>query len=161
MTLIPNPLCAVGAHGWYHPDWVGDFYPDEMPPEWRLSYYNHTFTCCYLDYAEWAQQDEATLAQWVDDTLPRFRLVLQAPALPLSVQDSVSLAILAPRLGVLADAAGLSEQIIWLPDEPDWRQLAMQVQARAAQGVPSYVLSRESRLSQLQQAVTLVDVLGY
>ena len=161
MTQIPNTYCAVGAHGWDHADWVGDFYPDDMPAEWRLSYYSHTFNCCYLDYADWSQQSEATLAQWVDDTLPRFRLVLQAPAVPLSAQDNARLAILAPRLGVLADAASASEHILWLADEPDWRQLATQLQARAAHGVTSYVLSRESRLSLLQQAVTLVGVLGY
>lgn len=158
---IPNTLCAVGAHGWNHADWVGDFYPDDMPAEWRLGYYSHTFSCCYLDYAEWAQQDEATLAQWVADTLPRFRLVLQVPAVPLSAYDHARLAILAPRLGVLADAASASAQILWLADETDWRQLATQLQARAARGVASYVLSRESRLSPLQQAVTLVDVLGF
>lgn len=161
MMQIPNSLCAVGAHGWDHADWVGAFYPDDLPAEWRLGYYSHTFTCCYLDYADWAQQDEATLAQWVDDTLPRFRLVLQAPVAALSAQDAARLAILAPRLGLLVDATQPSAQILWLADEPDWRQLAAQLQARAAQGLTSYVLSRESRLSPLQQAVTLLDVLGY
>lgn len=161
MTKTPNHLCHVGALGWDHDDWVGSFYPSDLPPEWRLSYYNHFFTCCYLDYPAWSGQTQTTLAQWVEDTLPRFRFVLERPGGALSGADAARLALLAPRVGLAATEADLAAQVLWLPAAPDLRRLSGQLQARAAAGAPCYLVSREHDLASLRQAGTLVEILGY
>ncbi len=161
MTNSPNYTCYVGARGWEHEDWVGNFYPDDLPADWRLTYYNNFFTCCYLGYSAWAQQPEATLLQWLDDTLPRFRFVLETPA-SLSEADRVRLAILAPRTGLADTAAALQASCMWLPDVPDWRALPAQIQQRAqTPGTPCYLISRTQAVADLQQAITLLEILGY
>lgn len=161
MTDSPEYMCYVGARGWQHEDWAGSFYPDDLPADWRLAYYNHFFTCGYLDYQDWAQQTETTLAQWLTDTLPRFRLVLETPA-SLSDADRARLAILAPRTGLTGSAAKLRESCLWLPSVPDWRALSTQIQQRAqTPGVPCYLISQSLAVADLQQAVTLVEILGY
>jgi hypothetical protein len=161
MTNPPSYTCYIGARGWEHEDWVGNFYPDDLPADWRLTYYNNFFTCCYLGYSAWAQQPEATLVQWLDDTLPRFRFVLETPA-RLSEADRVRLAILAPRTGLADTAAALQAYCLWLPSAPDWRALSAQIQQRAqTPGMPCYLISQTQAVADLQQAMTLLEILGY
>ena len=33
----------IGACDWRYPRWVGDFYPDDLPEDWRLGYYGNEF----------------------------------------------------------------------------------------------------------------------
>ncbi len=161
MTDSPNYTCYVGAQGWDHEGWAGSFYPDDLPADWRLTYYNNFFTCCYLGYPAWAQQPEATLVQWLDDTLPRFRLVLETPA-SLSESDRARLAILAPRTGLADTPIALQSACLWLPQVPDWRALSAQIQQRAqTPGTPCYLISRTHAVADLQQAMTLLEILGY
>ena len=161
MTDSPNYTCYVGALGWEHEDWIGNFYPDDLPADWRLTYYNNFFTCCYLHYAAWGPQPEATLAQWLADTLPGFRLVLEMPA-SLSAADRSRLEILAPRTGLTDSAAALQAACMWLPAAPDWRTLSAQIQQCAqTPGMPCYLISQTQTVADLQQAVTLLEILGY
>lgn len=161
MTDSPNYTCYVGAQGWDHEGWAGSFYPDDLPADWRLTYYNNFFTCCYLGYPAWAQQPEATLVQWLDDTLPRFRFVLETPA-SLSESDRARLAILAPRTGLADTPIALQSACLWLPQVPDWRALSAQIQQRAqTPGTPCYLISRTHAVADLQQAMTLLEILGY
>jgi len=161
MTDSPNYTCYVGAQGWDHEGWAGSFYPDDLPADWRLTYYNNFFTCCYLGYPAWAQQPEATLVQWLDDTLPRFRFVLETPA-SLSESDRARLAILAPRTGLADTSIALQSACLWLPQVPDWRALSAQIQQRAqTPGTPCYLISRTHAVADLQQAMTLLEILGY
>ena len=161
MTNSPSYPCYVGARGWEHEDWVGSFYPQDLPADWRLTYYNNFFTCCYLDYPAWAQQSEATLMQWVADILPRFRFVLEVPA-GLSEHDHARLAILAPRTGLQDTSAGLLTSCLWLPEAPDWRALSTQIQQRLqTPGTPCYLVSQTHAVADLQQAMILLEILGY
>ncbi len=34
-----RPAFHVLAVGWDHPAWQGSFYPDDLPADWRLTYY--------------------------------------------------------------------------------------------------------------------------
>ncbi len=44
----------MGSAGWERRHWEGAFYPEDLPPEWRLGYYSQVFDCVYLSYAKWA-----------------------------------------------------------------------------------------------------------
>jgi uncharacterized protein YecE (DUF72 family) len=76
MHNSPTYRCHVGSAGWNHADWVGIFYPEDLPPEWELTFYNNVFSCVYLDYEDWSGRSNAELSAWVDDTHDRFRFVL-------------------------------------------------------------------------------------
>jgi len=43
----------LGAAGWQHASWQGDFYPDGLPEEWRLGFYGNEFRLVLLPAAEW------------------------------------------------------------------------------------------------------------
>jgi uncharacterized protein YecE (DUF72 family) len=40
---LSEHVVLIGACGWQHNDWTGEFYPDDLPEEWRLGYYAHEY----------------------------------------------------------------------------------------------------------------------
>ena len=146
-------LVLVGAVGWLHPAWEGGFYPDDLPADWRLSYYNTQFQAVYLPAPFWQAASPATWAAWLDDTLEGFRFVLE-PGDPARVEPA------SPRV-VLATPAWQAQHVWWLDETPDLRRLGQRISQQAATGEPLYVLSRSGDLALMKQASTLKQVMGY
>ncbi|MCE5181390.1 MAG: hypothetical protein LLG15_06275 [Betaproteobacteria bacterium] len=143
----------VGSAGWEHPQWQGCFYPEELPPEWRLTFYNTAFTCVYLGYAEWSECDLKALSGWVDDTLASFRFVLERNPAGLSAGDEARLAVLAPRI----DPPG--GRIVWLERDLDLKKLADELQLLAGSSAPIYLISRDHGLEAMNRVKTLLEIM--
>ncbi len=151
--MTPAPLVLVGAAGWAHPAWRSGFYPGELPDDWLLSYYNTQFQAVYLPAAVWQNADEATWAQWLDDTQDGFCFVLEPG-------DAVSLKPASERV-LLATPAWEAAHVWWLDEAPDLRLLAQRITQQAATGEPLFVFSRSGNLALMEQANTLRQVMGY
>lgn len=160
MNATPNTYyCHLGAIGWDKPEWVGSFYPEDMPPEWRLSFYNTHFSCVYLPYVLWHRVSVDELARWRDDTLERFRFLLEPPPDGATPEDAARLAALAPKALLAAPREGPA--ILWLEPGVDLKALAQALQARVAAGESVHVISLSGDYPQLEQMHTLLEVLGY
>lgn len=168
MDQGPSYRCYLGAAGWDHPTWTGVFYPEDLPPEWRLAFYSTVFSCVYLSYAEWAGRDVPMLAGWVEDTSPQFRFVLEANPAGTTSADVLRLEALAPRLGpLLGDArwqppagGAPSGEVLWLDAFTDLKYLAGVLQQRAQPEWPVYLVGRSGRLEELNRAKVLLGLLG-
>lgn len=154
MEKSENYQFYVGSVGWEHPQWEGGFYPDELPPEWRLTFYNTAFSCVYLAYEEWSGCDLQTLHAWVEDTLEQFRFVLEPNPAGLSGGDKARLEVLAPRIDPL------DGQVVWLEIRPDLRRLAGELKKLAGHTGPVYLISRDSDLDAMNQVKTLLEIMG-
>lgn len=152
MGKSPTYKFYIGSAGWEHPEWNGRFYPAELPPEWRLVFYNTAFPCVYLAYDEWAGRDLQTLAGWVEDTQERFRFVLEANPEGIADADKARLEVLAPRM-----AEG---RVVWLEGSPDLKKLARVLQGLAASQEPAYLISRDHDLETMNRVKTLLEVMG-
>ena len=146
-------LVFVGALNWDHPAWRGRLYPDDLPEDWLLSYYNTQFQAVYLPAAVWQAVSEATWAQWLDDTQDGFRFVLEAG-------DAAAVPPVSPRV-LLATPEWTAAHVWWLDDAPDMRALAQRITQQAATGEPLFVFSRSGNLGQLEQVKTLKQIMGY
>jgi len=69
----------IGACGWSHSDWCADFYPQDLPVEWRLSYYANEFPVVLVTAAEW-NLAEADATHWCEDTDASFHFVVEITA---------------------------------------------------------------------------------
>lgn len=67
----------VAAHGWHYPDWHGDFYPDDLPEDWRLAYYGNEFRAVVVPAAYWETVDSVEVERWVEDTREQFTFYLE------------------------------------------------------------------------------------
>ena len=58
----------IGAKGWNHENWQGQFYPDDIPDDWRLTYYANEFQTVLVPESDWVNSDNDSIEQWLDDT---------------------------------------------------------------------------------------------
>ena len=158
MHTPPTYRCNLGAIGWEHDAWYGAFYPEDLPPAWRLTFYNTEFECTYLPYTIWSRETPETLTQWHEDTLERFRFLLEPAHGPVSVEDAARLAALGEK--ALLAVAHAGPAIVWLEPEANLKQLAQTIQEQALVS-PLYIFSVSGNYPQLEQTRTLLEVLGY
>jgi uncharacterized protein YecE (DUF72 family) len=144
----------LGAVGWAHPEWEGNFYPEDLPEEWQLPFYNTQFRCVYLPYELWRKASDEEVAAWLYETQDGFRFVLQLPE-----KADEETRRLAKRFG----ERGIPEQqidLFWLGGESDLRDLAKHMQKAAQMDSPLFLISRDGALTQLRQLGELMEVLG-
>lgn len=76
---------ALGAIEWRHENWQGNFYPDDLPEDWQLSYYSNEFQCVMLPESGWVPGSGYDCSDWLDEINESFRFYL---CLPESVSDT-------------------------------------------------------------------------
>jgi hypothetical protein len=67
----------VIARDWDRPDWYGAFYPEDLPEDWRLTYFANAFESVLVPAAVWQKAALGRLAQWAGDVPPRFCFYLE------------------------------------------------------------------------------------
>jgi hypothetical protein len=65
-------LAAVGLEG---PGWDSEYYPDDLPEDWRLGYYANEYPGVLIPAAVWAEDPD--VAQWLEDVSEGFVFYLQ------------------------------------------------------------------------------------
>ncbi len=60
-------IILIGTYGWQYPEWSQVFYPDDLPNDWQLAYYGNEYPLVVIP-AEYWQQGEQTVEQWLEDT---------------------------------------------------------------------------------------------
>ncbi|HED17389.1 MAG TPA: hypothetical protein ENI64_11325 [Gammaproteobacteria bacterium] len=77
--MLMDSRLEIGSAGWQYPSWSENFYDEELPPEWRLTFYSNEFRFCVIPWSDWGSASQETLEQWADDIEPPFRFFLQIP----------------------------------------------------------------------------------
>jgi hypothetical protein len=147
-----DAVVYIGAVNWDHAAWHGAFYPDDLPEDWLLSYYNTQFDAVYLPASIWQGVSEPTWAHWLNDTQDRFCFVLEAAG-------SATLKPVSDRV-LLATPEWEADHVWWLDEAPDLRALAQRITRQASAGEPLFVFSRRADIGLLQQASDLKQVMG-
>jgi uncharacterized protein YecE (DUF72 family) len=78
----------IGARGWEHADWAPDFYPEELPADWRFCYYSNRLRAVLVPGEAWAGVDAAVVESWRAESDPGFRFVLELPSTIVFAADS-------------------------------------------------------------------------
>ena len=145
----------LGAVGWNHPGWPEAFYPEEMPEDWRLAFYNTQFRCVYLDRAAWADRAPELWAQWAEETQEAFRFVLEASG--SAATDAAAAAAFGGRAVVVASAQ--DPRLLWFDAAGDLRVLAARLREEGG-GEAVYLISRDADIERLEQVRTVLDLMG-
>jgi len=95
----------IGAYGWKHDSWSGGFYPDDLPPDWQLTYYSNAFNCVLVPVEYWCQQEMPDCEEWLENVHDEFRFHIACDerlveCVPLEDIET-SLKILKPALASL------------------------------------------------------------
>jgi hypothetical protein len=149
MNEFSETRILLGSLGWSWPGWVDNFYPQDMPPEWRLAYYNTQFDCVFVPSVQWLGVANAELEQWREDTREQFLFLLE---------DGDGGDIPQPLQGRAVRTAAQNERILWFDAQSEIKQLADDI--RTMQEGTCFLLSRDGDLSQLERVRTLLELLG-
>ncbi|MCF7994218.1 MAG: hypothetical protein K9L88_05205 [Chromatiaceae bacterium] len=98
----------VTCRGWWDLADSDLFYPEDLPQDWRLSYFANSFRAALLPAALWTDADPQTAAQWYDDVPPGFRFAAEQSLTPSQATQArrhpLVPAELEQRLGAKLDA---------------------------------------------------------
>ncbi len=98
----------IGTQGWDHPNWQNNFYPDDLPGEWQLTYYSNEIPVVYVPTeSDW----QANVSAMLEDTHDKFRFIvgLQASAAGIGVEQHAALTALSEKLlGVILQVDAVS-----------------------------------------------------
>ena len=72
-----SPGVHLFARGWEHAFWSGGFYPEDLPDEWRLTYYANEFGGVLVPAERWQAADETVLHEWIDDVHEKFLFYIE------------------------------------------------------------------------------------
>ena len=68
----------IGAAGWENEKWIGGFYPQDLPEDWRFGYYTNRLRSVLVPASLWQSTDvENYVNTMLEDLYPEFRMVLQ------------------------------------------------------------------------------------
>ena len=92
----------LGARGWQHPGWATDFYPDDLPEDWQLSYYANEFHALLLPLSTLRSLD-CEPAELIDEVPEGFRFYLLDDLQCSAEQRAEQAAVFQPCLGGVID----------------------------------------------------------
>lgn len=72
-----NIELAIAAYGWSHSSWNGNFYPDDLPEDWHLSFYSNEFRAVVAPASAWSGFDPVEVERWMEDTPGEFTFYLE------------------------------------------------------------------------------------
>lgn len=144
----------IASLGWDHAAWSGAFYPDDLPPEWRLAYYANEFRAVVVPAALWRGADAGTAAQWAADTAEGFRFLLEAAA---GAPAAALVQALGDRYAGMAGPGGLA--VARWEGGVDARALRGLIESLPADGV-LLVAGEPPSLEALRAAQTLAQLMG-
>ncbi|WP_319557995.1 hypothetical protein [Thiomicrorhabdus sp.] len=144
---------TLGAKGWQRENWLGTFYPDDMPEEWQLDYYANEFRALLVPFFVWSQWDDEQIEE-IDGALENpFACCFELLDLP-DIEVTRKLESLKTVLGSRAFA------VVLRSDEVDLQKLDQDVA-----GLPVTLVAKQSALPgwqwQYNGAIVSGQLLGY
>jgi len=68
----------IGTSGWIYSDWVGVFYPENLPPKDKLKYFSKHFKTAEINYSFYHLPRPSTYQNWYNQTSPDFIFAVKA-----------------------------------------------------------------------------------
>ncbi len=84
--MIHDKAIRVGACDWDHACWQEDFYPGDLPVDWRLSYYANAFSAVLVPEVRW-RAEGVDFEQWAEDVPDGFRFYFLTSGLDIDSEN--------------------------------------------------------------------------
>ncbi len=76
------------VYGWEHPSWNTQYYPEDLPAEWKFGYFANEHMGVIVPREVWQNEDWAVIDEWFEDAHDNFAWVIEFDG---SVQDQIAL----------------------------------------------------------------------
>ncbi len=117
-----NKTIFVGSRGVSHPTWCESFYPDDLPLEWRLSYYSNEFRALLLLQDDINSSSSEEVIEWLDDLDDDFKLLYELKFDSFTALSSLPIELVRRLQGVVCSVTTIQlelllKQTVLLPAE--------------------------------------------
>jgi hypothetical protein len=167
MTQCNAERLHVGVVGWCRPAWCQAYYPEDLPPEWRLAYLANDADCLWLAADDLAGLDPGAFAAAWDESGGGLEVYCEAgsacEALAAVVGDA--LAVFEPvsgdgTEGLWCEAGGPRHVARWVLEAFDLRAARARIE-RLPTSVTAVCLDGPAGApARLRALRTLLDLLG-
>lgn len=147
----------VGAVGWDHAHWQDNYYPDDLPAEWRLGFYANEFPTVLVPQQQW-QEHWQQLADWAEDVPDEFLFYLQGNA--SDVQQAHIQQQLGNRFAGMVTAAQTDIALIHY-NEQGLRQWREWLEQNGSQLQAVFLCDPALSIKQLSDFKSLVELMGF
>ena len=96
MMKNAKPEIRVGARGWDFEQWGGEFYPDDLPEDWRFSFYSNDFQTVLVPASYLLKFSLDDWSESIEDTGKEFWFYIE-------IEESASWQEIEPYLRVFSD----------------------------------------------------------
>jgi len=96
MMKRAKPEIRVGARGWQFKEWGKEFYPDDLPQDWRFSYYSNEFNAVLIPYEYLSNYSLEDWQEWKEDTAKDFYFYVE-------ISESAQWSNIKPYLQILGE----------------------------------------------------------
>ncbi len=72
-------IILIGTYGWQHAQWDGEFYPDDLPVEWKIGYYGNEYPVVVVPNSYW-QFGSEQYSEWLDESDDSLKFICEWPA---------------------------------------------------------------------------------
>ncbi len=115
---LSEHIILIGAYGWQSPQWDGEFYPDDLPIEWKIGYYGNEFQIVVVPNEYWSSSPDQ-FQEWLDESDDALRFICEWPATGAINGDyeqaKQGITLLGERV------AAVLVPITQMPTEPEWQ----------------------------------------
>ncbi len=101
----------IGAEGWLHESWHGDFYPEGLPEDWRLDFYSQQFKCVLVAEKQWLSWEKSQLEEIAES------LAGESFTLVFKLIQNVTAENLNRLKNIIASLAGVSIRLLINPSQ--------------------------------------------
>lgn len=145
-----------GLVGWDDQD--KGFYPEDLPEDWHLAFYNTQFRCVYLPLERWIKASDKDFDIWLTETNESFRFILESPNIQTEKASQLIQGLIQrDSERILFDS---SVDVTWVENHQDLRELASLMQTALERSRPLYVILRSVNPTLMRQVNELMEVLG-
>lgn len=78
----------IGTRDWQNTDWAREFYPDNLPEDWRFCFYSNQFRTVLVPGTVWGSISEDEINTWIEDSDDEFKIVCE---LPKTLSETISI----------------------------------------------------------------------
>ncbi len=103
--IKPEGGLLLGTAGWQGGAWLADYYPADLPAEWRLAYYANDCDCVLLRASDWGQMRLEELDQSLQEADRRLLYCLEAPQRWTPVHEQLLFRFVSQAAILLVDSA--------------------------------------------------------
>jgi len=118
---LSEHIILIGTYGWEHPEWDLQFYPEDLPKEWKIGYFGNEYPVVMIPQSYWGRAIEV-YQQWLEESDDGLLFLCEWPS--SGAEEHVYQQARAGILAVSERVMGVIVPITAMPTDQEWQHIS-------------------------------------